>query len=316
MDDLTNLVNSIKAQDEPASPEPEETTGDTDEPVEVQESEEVESEESEEIESDDDDQETDEQGEESDPDEEWHTIKVGGEEIQVTLDEALKGYQRDKDYRQKTMQLAEDKKAIEAEKAKIADLIQQVDSFVLHQEENIDWDELREDDPAGYINAKEKLEKAKSVREQAAKEQQAMLADYIQKQTQSLVEVMGGDEGWNQEQRSVDMKLASDYLQKKGLKDEDISQIYDHRLWTIIFDAAKSEKYKETEAKVKEQVRKAPKSVKPGQKIAPSERKKREATKRIQGARTRQEGISALADLLKQLEVTNNGTTYKFFQLV
>jgi hypothetical protein len=46
-----------------------------------------------------------------------YTVKVAGEEVQVTLDEALKGYSREQDYTRKTQALAEESKA---EKAAIA----------------------------------------------------------------------------------------------------------------------------------------------------------------------------------------------------
>ena len=109
---------------------------------------------------------------------------------------------------------------------------------------------------------------------------------------------MGGNDAWPQEQRNADLKLASDYLKGKGISDKDVESITDHRLWMIIFDAAKTQKFKNTEAKVKEQVRKAPKSVKPGQKIAPSERKAKAASNKIRNARNSQEGVDALTELL------------------
>lgn len=293
-DNLVNMVGNTTA-DEPAS---EEITGGTDEPVEEVQTEEAEDSQELEAESESEEADTDEQDEDSDP-QDWYTVKVGGEEIEVTLDEALKGYQRDADYRKKTMTLAEERKAVEQEKARIGQLVGDLESFVRHEEESVDWEELRRENPEEYIARKDKLEQAQKAKEQAQKEQQKFYQDLVNKESKALIDAMGGDDIWSVDQRNTDIKLASDYLQDKGFKDEDIGQIIDHRLWTVIIDAAKSQKYKQTEAKVKEGVRKAPKSVKPGQKVAPSERKRKTASNKIKNARTREEGTAALADLIK-----------------
>jgi len=61
---------------------------------------------------DDDAEALDDDEEELDTEEEpaaLHTVKVDGEEIQVTLDEALKGYQRQADYQRKTAAIATDR---------------------------------------------------------------------------------------------------------------------------------------------------------------------------------------------------------------
>lgn len=297
MSDVNQLAAFLQSSDEPAS---DETTGETDEILESQE-EEIEAEESEEIEAEEVQEveaEADEQDEESEP-EEWYTVKVGGEELQVTLDEALKGYQRDADYRKKTMAVADERKAIDAEKARIGELVSGLESFIKSEQESIDWDELRRENPEQYIAKQEQLQQAEKAKQEALEEQRKYNESLVNREIKSLIDVMGGDEGWNNEQRSADMKLASDYLQSKGFSDDDIGRMIDHRYWTVIFDAAKAEKYKSTEAKVKEQVRKAPKSVKPGQKLPPGARKQKEATNRIKNARNSQEGVSALAEYLK-----------------
>jgi len=45
-----------------------------------------------------------------------YKAKVGGEEVEVELDELINGYQRSKDYTQKSQALAEQRKAIDAER--------------------------------------------------------------------------------------------------------------------------------------------------------------------------------------------------------
>lgn len=294
MSDVNQLAAFLRSADNP-DPAESETTGGTDESLEAQDPVEVEDDEPE-TEQASDVAEPDEQDDESDP-VDWYSVKVGGEELQVTLDEALKGYQRDADYRKKTMTLAEERKALDAEKNRIGELIGEAESFI-KREEQIDWDELQERDPNEYIARKKELEKAKKVHEEATQEQQKQMQELLQKETTALIEKMGGDE-WTQDQRNTDLQTASEYLKGHGFEDQDISKIIDHRLWTVIMDAAKAAKHQKTEAKVKESVRKAPKSVKPGQSLPASERKRKAATNKIGKARNSREQVDALAEYLK-----------------
>lgn len=294
MSDVNQLAAML--QSEPTS---EETTGETEETLEEPQSEEVEYEQSDDTEAELVDEEPDELDEESDP-VDYYTVKVDGEEVQVTLDEALKGYQRDTDYRKKTMSLAEQRKAVADEKARIGGIISEVDTFINGEQQNVDWETLKTEDPAAYIDKMEAIKKAKELKEKALEEQQKHFEEIYNNEVKSLINVMGGDDVWDQTQRNQDMQLASEYLQGKGFKDSDIGKIIDHKLWTVIFDAAKAQKFKETEAKVKEQRRTAPKSVKPGQKVTSSQRKTKEAKAKIRSSRRSQDQVAALAELLSQ----------------
>lgn len=302
MDNVENLAAFLQSSDEPASEEVE-TTGETDENLESQEvEEEAEYEEEYEEESEaSEEADTDEQDEDQEPDE-WHTVKVDGEELQVTLDEALKGYQRDADYRKKTMTLAEERKAIQSEKERIGTLVQSIDSFIKSEQESIDWESLRIENPEQYIAKQEELQKAEKLKQEALAEQQKQYSETVKRETNALIDAMGGNDVWDTDQRNKDLQLASEYLKQRGVSDEDMGRITDHRLWMVIFDAAKAQKYKATEAKVKEQVRKAPKSVKPGQKVPAGQRKLKQATNKIRNARNSQQGIEGLTELLKLQE--------------
>ena len=59
----------------------------------------------------DEEEETEEQ--ESQPDK--FVVKVNGEELEVTKDELLRGYQREADYTRKTQKLAEERRMVESE---------------------------------------------------------------------------------------------------------------------------------------------------------------------------------------------------------
>ena len=243
MSNVDGLAAFLQADNEPASEELE-TTGETEEQIIAQE--EVESEPEGELEASEE-VDVEDQDEEGDPDEEWFTVKVDGEELQVTRDEALKGYQRDADYRKKTMSLAEERKTVQAEKDRIGSLVQSVDAFIKNEQDSIDWEALKEENPEQYIVKREALQAAEKVKQDAIAEQQLYYQETISKETNALVEAMGGNDVWSVDQRNTDIKQASDYLKEKGVTDKDIEGITDHRLWMIIFDAAKAQKFKKTE---------------------------------------------------------------------
>ena len=249
-------------------------------------------------ESDDDYEEADEGDDDEGPDR--YTVKIDGEEVEITLEEALAGYQRDSDYRKKTMTLAEERKAAEAKGAEIDATLSELKSFIKREEDNTDWEALRRDDPAEYLNRKEALDAAKKSHEDAtAKRQtelQAKQQEFATNEINKLVEAMGPT--WDNEQRNADVTLASEYMKKRGFTDEEIGGIIDHRAWLMIIDAAKGSQFNETKQKVKKEVRKAPKSVKPGQKVPASERKRQKAREGLSSA-NKATSIDALAEYLK-----------------
>ncbi len=87
-------------------------------------------------------------------------VKAAGEEKDVTLDDLIKGYQLGADYTKKTTEVAEQRKAVEAERAAIeeakyardtyAQRLQAIEQFIVSQSPNEDLTYLKENDPIGY----------------------------------------------------------------------------------------------------------------------------------------------------------------------
>jgi hypothetical protein len=110
-------------------------------------------------------QETDEveYSEESDEPKPRYKVKASGEEVEVELDELIKGYQQGTDYTKKSQALAEQRKAIEAERSHLeyvkqerqayAQKLQALDSFLTQQHQGVDLEVLKETDPIGYAVA-------------------------------------------------------------------------------------------------------------------------------------------------------------------
>ena len=116
---------------------------------------------------------------------------------------------------------------------------------------------------------------------------------------------MGGNDAWTTEQRTKDIGLATDYLQGMGLQEGEIAGIVDHRVWRIILDAAKASKFSDTKTRVRKEIRKAPKSVKPGQKVPQGQRKRMKATEGDQDS-ARQTGTNCCTSPT----ITNGRLTY------
>lgn len=233
----------------------------------------------------------------------YYAVKVDGEDMEVTLEEALAGYQRDSDYRKKTMTVAEQRKEVEAKAAAIDAKLVELDSFIKREEDKTDWEELMRSDPGEYLARKEELNKTKAAADSVRNERQAELQErqsaYIADETTKLITAMGGNDAWTTEQRTKDIGLATDYLQGMGLQEGEIAGIVDHRVWRIILDAAKASKFSDTKTRVRKEIRKAPKSVKPGQKVPQGQRKRMKATEAIKTAQGRQAETAALAQLLQ-----------------
>tara|TARA_R110000822_G_scaffold52588_2_gene136173 strand:+ start:1356 stop:2366 length:1011 start_codon:yes stop_codon:yes gene_type:complete len=82
-------------------------------------------------------------------------VKASGEELEVTEDELVKGYQRDSDYRKKTSEIAEKSRAIEAERQHneqvLNDLVPLLQAQLQDKFAGVNWQELARDDPSTYV---------------------------------------------------------------------------------------------------------------------------------------------------------------------
>jgi hypothetical protein len=118
-----------------------------------------------------DDEESEEEEEESqvsedevtDEEEElYYSIKVDGEELEVTLDELRSGYQRQKDYTKKTQSLAEQRKEFEDKSVELDGLYKNFENQAVLATEvlnrdlkkfaTLDWDKLKTEDPVEYVS--------------------------------------------------------------------------------------------------------------------------------------------------------------------
>ncbi len=187
---FANLLNATDESQEQTT-EPVETT--QDEPYEANESEVETAEVEEQSQSEDL---TEDYSEEAQEEEAKYEIKVNGKPVEVTLDELMSGYQRDSDYRRKTMELADERRLLEEEvnRAKsesdaVAKLRQDYATRLseiensMKPDANIDWAKLYETDPDEYHRKKIEVENKSKALETIKAERQRALQEQQQEQT-------------------------------------------------------------------------------------------------------------------------------------
>ncbi len=217
-----------------------------------------------------------------------YRVKVDGEELEVSLDELQKGYMMGKDYTRKTMNLAEQRKAVETKVAEIdANLNDAKELLGLELEwfESAEAKELRQYDPDEYLKRferikgrAEKFEKLKAKREgEKAELQRQQLAKEQELLRQKVPDWM--DEATVQREYP---KLVES-MKQIGFDDAELQGISDHRLMVLARKAMMYDQIMSQDISGKK-VKAAPKSATPGTPKSPtaeSDRKIKEMREKL-----------------------------------
>lgn len=173
-------------------------------------------------------------------------VKVNGEEVEVTLDELARGYSRQSDYSRKTQQLAEERKAFQAEaeairqeRAQYATLLgalqKQLEAAV-QVDQPPDFDRLYEEDPTRAIVLERQWKKVQE--ERTAKmsairaEQERLNASFSQEAQQQLQQTLVTEAqklqeiipSWKDEKvAKTEKKMVRDWLLNQGVSEQDIN---------------------------------------------------------------------------------------------
>lgn len=244
----------------------------------------------------DESEEADEQegeGETEDEPAEYYVVTIGDEELEVTEDELLSGYQRQRDYTRKTQELADERNSLKAEleslhaeREKYVKALEQVleeESKELESYNDIDWDTLRAENPNEFLmkqyemnQVRQRLTDKKQAREEALKGsntfQETQERELIAREQSRVKELV---EGWEGENHTQLVETLRDQANKEGFTDEDAA-LFKHA--QVIKLLQKANKFDELMAKketvVKNKVeRKVPKVVKTGNKSDSAESK-------------------------------------------
>ena len=214
--------------------------------------------------------------------EELYKVKIGDQELEVTLDEALKGYQRESDYTKKTQDLGNQrrdietqqdslKKELEAVKNSRSQYEQQLTELTKHlnQDSNIDWETLYRENPADYIKLKADEDKRKEalqltqleqqrINEEKRKEQEKVYNNYLVKERQILAEKMPVYA--DKEKGPQLLEKLTSFALEQGYTQKEISMMVDHRAVLLLADAYRYNQIKKSKLENKK-VKTTPRTV-------------------------------------------------------
>ena len=275
---------------------------------------EAETEEAEEVEYVEDDEEgeydTDEVEEEEEVEQpDVYTVKVDGDEYEVTQDELLNGYQRQQAYTKRSQELAEQRKAFEAEAQQVAQMrdayAQQLEQWSQYNQQIIgdaepDWDALSKDHSAEELFLyKTKLDQQKeqarqveaerqAIAQQQAQEQQVQMQQHLSVQREQMLDRIPQwrDEDVRTSEREQVIKYAQ---QSVGFSPQEIANASDARAIELLYKAWQWDNLQSKKPAAKKKASKAPKMAKAGQpktKAQVASRQKQKSLKRLNNERS------------------------------
>jgi hypothetical protein len=211
-----------------------------------------------------------------------YKVKASGEEVEVELDELIKGYQQGTDYTKKSQALAEQRKAIEAERGHLeqvkqerqayAQKLQALDSFLTQQNKGVDLDVLKETDPIGYaVAVAEQSQREKQlavvrneqqrIAQQQQAEQQSQLQAHLRTESEKLVSLIPE---LATPQGDAVRKQIRDYAKSVGWSDQELSSVYDSRAVQTLYKAMKYEQLQKSKPELNKKLQSAPKMMRSG----------------------------------------------------
>lgn len=210
-------------------------------------------------------------------------IKAAGEDREVTEKELIEGYQLGADYTKKTQKLSEERKSVEAERARIqeanqlrdqyAQRLQMIEQFLNQQNRGEDLDALKEVDPIGYaVKVAEQAQREKQLavlqqeKQRIAQQQQAEQSERLQKhladESQKLSSAIPGY--GDPKQGDQIRKDIREYAKSIGWTDAELANLYDSRAVTSLYHGMKYAKLQSNKPLTSKKVEAAPKMMKAG----------------------------------------------------
>ena len=257
-----------------------------------------------------------------------YTVKINGEDHEVTEDELIKGYSRQADYTKKTQELSQYRSQLdqaaqfyqtevaatqEARQQYINSLAQgvQLSLSSLQEFENIDWERLKTEDKEEYLTkrddfreAQNSVQKLKQTHAQEAEkqnaEQQHQFQNWAQTEHQKLVSILP-DWGDPVKQKAIAGELR-EFAFTKGFAEEELAQLFDHRSILILMQAkAWEDDQKKVKTVKSKKIKNKPKVIRSGKGVqkSDSDKSKRTASmKRLRETGHYRDAVSLLEDFV------------------
>ena len=208
-------------------------------------------------------------------------VKAAGEEREVTLQELIEGYQKGTDYHKKTNQLAEQRKAVEAERSAIeqakqardaySQRLQAMDNFLNQQMRGEDIESLKDVDPIAYaVKVAERTQQEKQIQQIRAEQQriareqhaerEAQMERHLVEEAKRVAEAIP-DYGHPEKGEKVRSELRS-FAKSIGYSENELANATDSRAVLTLWMASQYQKLQKSG--VNKKVVEAPKSLKSG----------------------------------------------------
>ena len=162
---------------------------------------------------------------------------------------------RESDYTRKTMELSKERKALDTEvqsarsaRDEYAKMLTQLADALNEAKPEPDWGALRQSDPAEFAIKWAEWQQAESHRKAIAAEQERLtgeqradqekqFAAYLADQRSKLLEAVPE---WQDEAKAREgQRQMLDYAKQVGFSEEELAQVFDHRLVLLLRDAAR-----------------------------------------------------------------------------
>lgn len=182
------------------------------------------------------------------------------------------------DYTRKTQEVAEARKAVQAEKEKVLTVLNQraqeaethlqmLAGAITSFDQQVNWEELRATDPATYLQAREqqqaRMQAFERTRQHFAQIQEEQRRERVQSSSQRLVEAMPELLDPNTA-KAFGEQITTAANKFYGFTPQEVAGVEDHRLILMMRDAAKYHELKDKAGQIKATVEKAPQLAKPG----------------------------------------------------
>ena len=218
----------------------------------------------------------------SENEETLYDVKVNGEDYKVNLQELKKGYQLEKNYTKKNMELSDKRKDVDSLQENLTKELEAVKNSRnkyaeqlevltqnLQREEKVDWEALYQDNPAEYVRKKAESDKQKEmlqlaqqekqrIQNEQREEQNKIYQNYIQNERKILAEKLPV---YADKEKGAELtRNLKNFALESGYTEQEIDMMVDHRAVLLLVDAYRYKQLKNTKLQDKK-VRRAPRVV-------------------------------------------------------
>ena len=220
---------------------------------------------------------------EENPGDEVYRVRIGDDEVDLTLEELRLGYMRQGDYTRKTQQVAEGRKqaeaeleALQAQRSSYANQLAQLETALSQSEPTQEyWNALEAEDPIEFVKQREAMRDRRDALAQVQSEQQRVQTEQHQQLQAQAQERLAQETGklldvipeWRDAEVATKQKNAVyTYAQRHlGFSEQELSQVSDHRAVNALRKAYLYDELMKQKPAATKKTKAAPKMAKAGQ---------------------------------------------------